>query len=127
MQNNEIAKRLLAIGGESVEGTMPDLADMRQAHTFPASAVVEMGLPFRLRHMNAARTWGDCRGWASPTLRLCTGFALSKGVWRTHSWCINTELGTPTIIEPSTQQERYFGVALEPRDAERFYDCNRPG
>lgn len=93
---------------------------MEGSRPFPGMDVVEMGGPVGLCHRDAARLWRDLRGWAFPTVQLCTGLALSGGVWSRHSWCVYHALGEPVILEPSTARESYFGKVLVDGDADCF-------
>lgn len=108
---------LLAIGGSAVEGPMPDSGDMGKAHAFARGWVVEMGRPVGLCHKNSARLWSDLKG----SLSLCTGLALSGGVWRWHSWCVLSGLGEPAIIETATAHDAYYGNFLVEDEATVFF------
>lgn len=61
-------------------------------------------------HMNAIMLAMKNKGWS-----VGTGLALSPdGVWRVHSWCINTR---GRIVETTMPRDLYFGLALSPADA----------
>lgn len=112
--------RLLELGGHAVEGPLPAPDELEGAQAFPRLGVVEMGKPDLHRHRNVARMWRDLKGWGSPDLHLCTGLALSEGVWRRHSWCVYYALGEPVVLEPSTAKDRYFGAVLDGSRADCF-------
>jgi hypothetical protein len=61
-----------------------------------------------LRHLDNRRT-GSEEG-------IVTGFALSRGVWRRHSWLVAGR----ALVETTVVGERYFGAALDDREAARF-------
>lgn len=47
---------------------------------------------------------------------IVTGYALSDGFWRQHSWLWDGN----RVLETTTASELYFGVILEPGEASRF-------
>lgn len=58
-------------------------------------------------HMNAIRLAMNNKGWA-----IGTGLALSPdGVWRVHSWCVNTR---GRIVETTLPRDLYFGAVMAP-------------
>jgi len=71
-------------------------------------------------HSNSAYLWN-----AEPHLKIMTGYALSKdGVWRQHSWCIDTGASTYSIIETTQRRVAYYGFIMTDAEAERFYEEN---
>ena len=51
--------------------------------------------------------------------RVMTGYALSKdGLWRQHSWGVDTEDGT--ITETTEMREKYFGFRMTRQESEKF-------
>lgn len=72
-------------------------------------------------HSNSADYWYRRRN----TTVLCTGYALSKdGMWRMHSWCIDTRNPEVKVIETTTERVAYFGFAMTKEEALKFYDYN---
>jgi hypothetical protein len=57
-------------------------------------------------HANVARLWID-----GGIAAVGTGYALSEGLWRQHSWGVHVD---GTIQETKWPCERYFGVTLPP-------------
>lgn len=56
-----------------------------------------------------------------------TGDALdADGIWRQHSWLLRKHPGPHQrrLIETTVRQVRYFGVVLDDRVAEAFYQAN---
>lgn len=47
---------------------------------------------------------------ANPAWSLWTGFALSEGCWRVHSWARDAE---GHLIETTLPRESYFGIAVQ--------------
>ena len=73
-------------------------------------------------HANAARLWErGQRANARRPLRDCTlatGYALSGGLWRSHSFCVAAD---GRVLETTTPREHYFGVLLDPDEAAAFF------
>lgn len=114
-----LADRLLEIGGESlivpidnpvlVEAVVPLL--LRVGHAFDASrAILEPGEPSECR-ANSVRLWSAGRG------TICTGYALSGGMWRSHTW---VEDRRGRVIETTGLRDAYFGYELDAQGAEMF-------
>jgi hypothetical protein len=73
-------------------------------------------------HFNAAKLF--LKGQAA---KVVSGFALSEGLWRSHTWVFNSR---GRIIETTEPREVYFGTVLEPKeillecvDQELMKDC----
>jgi hypothetical protein len=73
-------------------------------------------------HFNAAKLFLTGR---APKVE--SGFALSGGLWISHTWVLNAK---GRIIETTEPREAYFGAVLEPKeilrecvDKELFLDC----
>lgn len=67
-------------------------------------------------HTNCAITWQS-----DPTrYRIQTGFALSGGVWRRHSWLLDQR---DRILETTFPQEMYFGVILDQDETIEFVEA----
>lgn len=53
-----------------------------------------------------------CLSEASPDLKVCTGYALSKdGIWRSHSWCFDQSIHR--IVETTRKRVAYHGAVLK--------------
>lgn len=59
-------------------------------------------------HFNAAKLF-----LTSQAAKVVSGFALSEGLWRSHTWVLNSQ---GRIIETTEPREVYFGVVLEPKE-----------
>ena len=73
-------------------------------------------------HFNAAKLF-----LTGQAAKIVSGFALSEGLWRSHTWVLNS-LGQ--ITETTEPREVYFGTVLEPKeillecvDDELMTDC----
>lgn len=70
-------------------------------------------------HVNVTRLWEAKK---SDLLGIGTGYALSEdGLWRQHSWGIRRY----GILETTKPRLRYFGIALQGRNADSFAELNR--
>jgi hypothetical protein len=67
-------------------------------------------------HDNVARLWLDG---AVPAVG--TGYALSEGLWRQHSWGVHAD---GTLQETKWPCERYFGVTLPPGEPTVLFVLN---
>ena len=108
----QLAKRLLAIGGERV--VVPMWGDehlsryLTEGRSFDVDGLrYEPGEPIRC-HQNVSYIFLDGAG------AIATGFALSEdGYWRQHSWAVADD----TVIETTTIRTGYFGLLLEGEEA----------
>lgn len=73
-------------------------------------------------HFNAAKLF-----LTSQAAKVVSGFALSEGLWRSHTWVLNSQ---GRIIETTELRDVYFGTVLEPKeillecvDEELMTDC----
>jgi len=73
-------------------------------------------------HFNAAKLF-----LTGQAAKVVSGFALSEGLWRSHTWVLNSR---GRIIETTEPREVYFGTVLEPKeillecvDEELMTDC----
>jgi hypothetical protein len=66
-------------------------------------------------HNNSAALWKK----DPASYRLVTGWALSGGCWRRHSWVLDQK---GRVIETTLPQELYFGVILNNKLAQWFHD-----
>ena len=73
-------------------------------------------------HFNSAKLF-----LTGKAAKVVSGFALSEGLWRSHTWVLNSR---GRIIETTEPREVYFGTVLEPKeillecvDEELMKDC----
>jgi hypothetical protein len=70
-------------------------------------------------HWNVASLWRQKEG---ALVAIATGYALTKGLWRQHSWGIQRD----AILETTVSRESYFGLRMEGPEADayasRFFD-----
>jgi len=70
-------------------------------------------------HWNVASLWRQKEG---SLVAIATGYALTKGLWRQHSWGIQRD----AILETTESRESYFGLRMEGSEADayasRFFD-----
>jgi len=107
---------LLGIGGDFV--VAPPFPDL-DVEELIASGFV-LGGPTVLKkgqvskcHENAAALWPSRK---YEIVAIGTGYALSGGLWRQHSWGILRE----GILETTHERIKYFGLALQGSRADRF-------
>ena len=115
---DELAARLLALGGEKVIWMEP-----QQMGTQLLESGKEISLPVEERrgkrnncHGNAARIWGT----NIRKYQLVNGFALHGCIWRPHSWVVSND----KLIETTVPAERYYGVALDLETATEVWAVN---
>jgi hypothetical protein len=113
---------LLGIGG--VEFVAPSFIDHEISALissgFTMDSLVECeSMEPNACHSNTARLWIANE---SGLVGIGTGYALSDdGLWRQHSWGIRRN----GILETTKRRVKYFGIALQGRDAESFAKLNR--
>jgi hypothetical protein len=98
--------KLLPLGGTRVACPMydPDAALIAaQGQLFTQPVRMRRGAPHRC-HGNAAVLWAR----AMDRYQLATGYALSGGVWVSHSWVVDGK----NLHETTCRFDRYFGVVL---------------
>ncbi|MEV4513657.1 hypothetical protein AB0K00_32395 [Dactylosporangium sp. NPDC049525] len=103
-----LCRVVLTHGGDLVVPPMtpePDL-DLLLTSGAPQGPVLDAPEPGGDCHDNVARLWIDG---AIPAVG--TGYALSEGLWRQHSWGVHAD---GTVQETKWPCERYFGVTLPP-------------
>jgi hypothetical protein len=67
-------------------------------------------------HRNAALLWDE-----RPGTGIGTGYCLDgDGLWRQHSWAVTDG----TVVETTSPRAAYFGVVLDPAEAEEFHLFN---
>ncbi len=116
----ELATRLLELGGERV--VIPFDSEEVSALFVAEGSLSDPGLKPKLQlgepndcHGNAARLWKKSKAGAV----LVTGYALSDGVWRRHSWVTDGA----TLFETTEAREAYFGASLPKPMAKSFYEA----
>jgi hypothetical protein len=113
---------VLTHGGDLVVPPMqpePDLDDLLAAATRhgPRIEVLDLGGDC---HENVAKLWteGDIDA-------VGTGYALTEGLWRQHSWGVGPD---GAVMETKWPAERYFGLRLAPGEPTvKFAVTNYPG
>lgn len=115
-------RMLLAHGGDLVVPPMqpdPDLDDLlagAAAHGPRVEVVGEGGDC----HGNVAKRWID-----GDIATIGTGYALTEGLWRQHSWGVADDGG---VVETKWPAERYVGVRLGPGEPTVTFAVNNyPG
>lgn len=72
-------------------------------------------------HENSAILWEENRLIGQENRHLATGYALSDdGMWRQHSWIVDTSRDETFIIETTTERVAYFGFVLTDDEAKTF-------
>jgi len=66
-------------------------------------------------HENISRLWLQERK-ADALTGIATGYCLSGGLWRQHSWGLRRD----SLLETLGEREKYFGIRLEGIDADVF-------
>jgi hypothetical protein len=110
--------KLLPLGGTRVACLMydPDAALIAsRGRLFTQPVRMRRGAPHRC-HGNAADLWAR----AMDRYQLVTGYALSRGVWGSHSWVIDGK----NLHETTCRFGRYFGVVLGRLAAVNFWMDN---
>lgn len=113
-----LERTLLSLGGSKViwQDSDPQVALIAaQGQLFPQSVELRPGPPHYC-HANAADLWAR----TPDRYKLVTGYALSDDTWWDHSWVIEGK----TLLETTGRFERYFGVALVPFLAHKFWFDN---
>jgi hypothetical protein len=80
-------------------------------------------------HANVIHLWLEKSPW-SRMYAIGTGYALTDddGVWLPHSWCLQrTNHGVSIIETTSIIGDKYFGLQLSGRDADKFADPEGDG
>jgi hypothetical protein len=115
-ERHRLADRLLAIAGKSVLWQGPDPHDsdlIERGRLFSQHRRLRLGWPNDC-HGNASRTWQNHPAWNA----LVTGYALSQGAWRRHSWVVAGNV----LRETTAISELYFGVELTEEEALLFWE-----
>jgi hypothetical protein len=106
----ELGERLKLIGGTAVCAAFDEDLELilREGMTWVPTQkeiILARGECSRC-HQNVLSLWE-----ASPELKACTGYALSKdGIWRSHSWCF--EQSSHRVIETTKKRVAYHGAVL---------------
>ena len=118
------ALRTLLLGMGGVEFVAPSFIDHEISALissgFTMDSLVECEpMESSACHTNLARLW---IAEESGLIGIGTGYALSNdGLWRQHSWGIRRN----GILETTKPRVKYFGIALQGRDADSFAKLNR--
>lgn len=76
-------------------------------------------------HGNSSRIWEKAQKENNPNIYLATGYALSDdGMWRCHSWCVDTSNEETRIIETTVERLLYFGFVMTEEEAKQFLEEN---
>lgn len=127
----ELRDTILTFGGEQaiLQLIEEDLLNLLKRGQFWYGDIAELilGLPVRC-HENSAILWAESKkDKSAPTLHIATGYALSEdGLWRQHSWCVESGNGgnKPVIHETTELRIGYFGFVLTEGQANTFFDNN---
>lgn len=115
----EFVFALLMFGGYYVAPVPePDLTDLlARGEVFTGYPFTEMyeGVACEC-HGNTARLWE-----LNEVDYIVTGWALSGGCWRQHSWGLD-EYGI--VTETTEKRDLYFGYVLTPEEAREFVEFN---
>ena len=113
---DQLEQKLLSLGGKRViwRAVEPDLPELLERGQLFAE-------PVKLRrgrqggcHENAAKLWAK----DVHRTRLLTGYGLSDdGLWRQHSWVVQKGV----LLETTRKRTLYFGIALDPEPALKFW------
>ena len=117
---DRMQKKLLQHGGESAQrpGCVPQIgAVLDRGSLFIGRQVRVRGTPNEC-HANACELWMQHEG----AISLCTGYALTKGIWLQHSWCVTTVDQEKMLILETTEVdwENHFGCVLDEQESFRF-------
>ena len=112
----ELKKILLQLGGCHVEaplGPEPDMTSLVRSGFVVQGQVLLKLMDPNACHLNASKLWVQHK---HGIVAIGTGYALSDGVWRQHSWGVRRE----GLIETTGIREKYFGIVLWDRLADCF-------
>jgi len=118
----ELHELLLKVGGEETcfAYKEPDLKNIvgRGYYRPGKPAIFSHGVANGC-HLNCARIYQH--SFKRERLRLCTGYALScDGIWRQHTWLVETWGEKEAVIETTELRMAYFGFDLTRDEAEAF-------
>lgn len=108
---SELRSKLLSHAGEEVLlRVTPEEIDRLLAHGefHPAKGASLRRMQANACHFNAAKLFLTGRA-----AKVVSGFALSEGLWRSHTWVLNSH---DRIVETTERREVYFGTVLGPRE-----------
>ncbi|WP_327002373.1 hypothetical protein OHA72_45770 [Dactylosporangium sp. NBC_01737] len=113
-----LCRVLLTHGGELVVPPMIPESDLDLLLTvgIPHGPALASSDPGGDCHANVARLWID-----DEITAVGTGYALSEGLWRQHSWGISAD---GTVQETKWLCEGYFGVVLPPGEPTVLFVLN---
>jgi hypothetical protein len=101
---NDLANRLLSLGGERVIIFPMDLDNL---DVLSRGELFQM--PVRMKRMAQSQCHDNSQKLINKNsqYKLATGYGLSDdGIWRSHSWVIDND----TIIETTIKREKYYGL-----------------
>ncbi len=121
----ELRSKLLGHAGEEVLlRVTPEEIDrlLTRGRFHPGKGVGLRRMQANRCHFNAAKLF-----LTGQAAKIVSGFALSEGLWRSHTWVLNSR---GRITETTEHREVYFGTVLEPKeillecvDEELMTDC----
>ncbi len=118
--------RLLGLRGAMIVAPRTYDADLdlllERGTLFDATTAAVVGGRASDCHANVSRMWiMHAEANEAKSITIVTGYALSEdGLWRQHSWALDTE----GVVETTELRLLYFGVALGPEHAARFAAAN---
>jgi hypothetical protein len=119
--------KLLTFGGE--QAIMPDTeSDIERINNrgqfwYGDRTKMILGKPIDC-HSNSSLIFEKNRNKPDVDVRLVTGYALSKRMWRQHSWLVSINSEENVIIETTTKRDAYFGYVMTKEEANRFAISN---
>ena len=123
----ELRDKLLEFGGSEVclPNCEEDLENiLKYGQIWYCSFEKRKGVPCQC-HRNSCYLWKNNQDYANGSLRICTGYALSKdGMWRQHSWLVYKTPRSSHIIETTEERVLYFGFVMTTEMCWDFYSDN---
>jgi hypothetical protein len=119
----ELREKLLGINGCAV--VVPQKAEPKLEALLARGTVFDgrgdwMKMAPSACHWNVSYLWLHVAG---RPFSIGTGYALSEdGLWRQHSWAMDGD----KIVETTVPRHTYFGIVLNPAEADRFASANGP-
>jgi len=121
-----LKEKLLSLGGDFVALQFePDLNDiLKRGQVFDGKKASSIRWPASHCHANVATLWDRTRN--TRNTKIVTGWALSNdGIWRQHSWLLETVVGEERVLETTAPRAKYFGFVLTDDEAFKFWVDNR--
>lgn len=119
---------VLTFGGEEVcmpffESEVKELKERGQIWYDDNLELIE-GEPSNC-HGNSARLWCEAKLNGDNNIHLATGYALTPdGMWRSHSWCVDTTNTETRIIETTVERVLYYGFVMTMAESDQFVKNN---